>query len=183
MGDGEDRGGGGQARGALGSAPMGPLAGRPHRLQRTLRLARPRDEVFAFFADASNLEAITPAFLRFRILTPAPIAMRPGARIEYALSLFGVPLRWKTRITEWQPGLRFVDEQESGPYALWRHTHEFESHGDATVVRDLVEYLEPLGPLGRVAHVVFVERALDRIFEFRRAAIARLLGPGGSSAS
>jgi hypothetical protein len=139
-------------------------------------VARPRDEVFAFFADAANLEAITPPFLRFRILTPTPVEMRPGARIEYALSIFGVPLRWDTRITDWQPGVRFVDEQESGPYALWRHTHEFESQGDATLVRDVVEYAVPLGPLGQVAHVLFVERALDRIFDFRRDAIARLLG-------
>jgi hypothetical protein len=149
---------------------------RVHRLERTLRVARPRAEVFAFFADAANLEAITPPFLRFRILTPTPVEMRPGARIEYALSIFGVPLRWDTRITDWQPGVRFVDEQESGPYALWRHTHEFESQGDATLVRDVVEYAVPLGPLGQVAHVLFVERALDRIFDFRRDAIARLLG-------
>jgi ligand-binding SRPBCC domain-containing protein len=136
---------------------------------------RPLDEVFAFFADAANLEAITPGFLRFRILTPAPVEMRPGARIEYALSLFGVPLRWGTLITVWEPGVRFVDEQESGPYALWRHTHTFEADGDGTFVRDVVEYAEPFGPLGRVAHALFVERALNRIFDFREAAIRRLL--------
>jgi hypothetical protein len=137
---------------------------------------RPLDEVFAFFADAANLEAITPGFLRLRILTPAPVEMRPGARIEYALSLFGVPLRWGTLITVWEPGVRFVDEQESGPYALWRHTHTFEAHGDGTIVHDVVEYAEPFGPLGRVAHALFVERALNRIFDFRREAIRRLLG-------
>jgi hypothetical protein len=154
---------------------------RTYRLERTLRVERPRDEVFAFFGDASNLEAITPAFLRFRILTPAPVEMRPGARIDYALSLFGVPLRWRTRITAWEPGVRFVDEQESGPYALWRHTHEFESVGEATVVRDVVEYAVPLGPLGRIAHVLFVRRALDRIFDHRSDAIRRLL-LGGAGA-
>lgn len=150
-------------------------SGRTHRLERTLRVARPREEVFAFFADAANLEAITPAFLRFRILTPLPVDMRSGARIEYALSLFGVPLRWRTRIVEWQPGVRFVDEQESGPYALWRHTHEFEPEGDATRVRDVVDYSLPLGPLGRIAHALLVAPALDRIFDFRRDAIRRLL--------
>ncbi|HEY6098360.1 MAG TPA: SRPBCC family protein, partial [Anaeromyxobacter sp.] len=128
--------------------------GRIHRLERAQTVARPRDEVFAFFADASNLEAITPRFLHFRILTPMPIEMRPGARIDYALSLFGVPLRWRTRITEWQPGVRFVDEQESGPYAFWRHTHEFESQGGSTRVRDVVDYAEPLGALGWAAHVL-----------------------------
>jgi hypothetical protein len=141
-----------------------------------MRVERPLREVFAFFADAANLEAITPAFLRFRILTPLPIDMRAGARIEYALSLFGVPLRWQTRITEWEPDVRFVDEQESGPYSVWRHTHEFEADGGATIVKDIVEYREPLGPLGQVAHALFVTRALARIFDHRREAISRLLG-------
>jgi hypothetical protein len=159
------------------------VAARPRRVQRlerTLRVERPVDEVFAFFADAANLEAITPAFLRFRILTPMPVEMRVGARIDYALSLFGVPLRWRTRITGWEPGVRFVDEQESGPYASWRHTHEFEAEpGGATTVRDLVEYAMPFGPLGRVAHALIVRRALDRIFDHRREAIQRLLGGAG----
>jgi ligand-binding SRPBCC domain-containing protein len=149
-----------------------------HRLERVMRVERPLREVFAFFADAANLEAITPAFLRFRILSPLPVEMRVGARIEYALTLFGVPLRWDTRITEWQPGVRFVDEQESGPYSVWRHTHEFAADGDgATIVKDVVEYREPLGPLGQVAHALFVTRALARIFDHRREAISRLLSP------
>jgi ligand-binding SRPBCC domain-containing protein len=151
---------------------------RIHRLERTQLLARPRDEVFAFFAEAANLEAITPPFLRFRIVTPPPIEMGPGARIDYALSLYGVPLRWRTRITEWEPGVRFVDEQERGPYALWRHTHEFESRGGSTLVRDLVDYALPLGPIGWAAHLVLVERALVRIFDFRTDAIRRLLEDG-----
>jgi ligand-binding SRPBCC domain-containing protein len=145
------------------------------RLEREQRIERPLAEVFPFFADAGNLEAITPKFLRFRILTPRPIAMHAGARIEYALSLFGVPLRWRTVISDWQPGVRFIDEQESGPYALWRHTHEFEADGNATRMRDVVEYREPLGVLGRMAHGVFVARTLNRIFDYRRDAIARLL--------
>jgi ligand-binding SRPBCC domain-containing protein len=88
--------------------------GRIHQLSRTQLLARPRSEVFALFSDASNLEALTPPFLHFRILTPMPIEMRADARLDYQLSLFGVPVRWRTRITDWQPGRRFVDEQESG---------------------------------------------------------------------
>jgi len=102
------------------------MSRRVHHLERWQRIPRRRDEVFAFFADASNLEAITPPFLHFRILSPLPIEMRPGARIDYALSLGGVPLMWRTRITEWEPGVIFVDEQETGPYRLWRHTHQFE---------------------------------------------------------
>jgi ligand-binding SRPBCC domain-containing protein len=148
-----------------------------HRLERSQRIPRRRDEVFAFFADASNLEAITPPFLHFRILSPLPIEMCQGARIDYALSLGVVPLKWRTRIPEWEPGVLFVDEQESGPYRLWRHTHRFEDQGSSTMMRDLVEYAEPLGALGWVAHVLFVERALDRIFDFRRDAIRRRFGP------
>ncbi len=148
---------------------------RLRRLERMQHVERPLDAVFAFFADAANLEALTPPFLRLRILTPMPVEMRPGARIDYAMSLFGVPMRWRTRITEWEPGVGFVDEQEAGPYAVWRHTHGFEAQGRATVVRDVVEYSLPLGPLGSVVHGLFVERALRRIFDFRREAIRRLL--------
>jgi ligand-binding SRPBCC domain-containing protein len=153
------------------------MSPRVHRLERSQRIPRRRGEVFAFFADASNLEAITPPFLHFRILSPLPIEMRSGARIDYALSLGGVPLKWRTRITEWEPGVHFVDEQESGPYARWRHTHRFEDQGSSTLMRDSVEYSEPLGALGWVAHGLFVERVLERIFDFRRDAIQRRFGP------
>jgi ligand-binding SRPBCC domain-containing protein len=153
------------------------MPARVHRLERTQRIPRGRDEVFAFFADAANLEAITPAFLRFRILTPLPIELRAGARIDYALSLFGVPFTWRTRITVWEPSVRFVDEQESGPYALWRHTHSFEEDGGATTMRDLVEYALPLGLLGALAHGLFVRGMVERIFDHRREVIARRFGP------
>jgi len=144
-----------------------------HVLERTQVIDKPLAEVFPFFADAANLQRITPKFLHFRIITPGSIEMRVGTRIDYELSLFGVPLRWRTRITEFVPGVRFVDEQESGPYALWRHTHTFEASGNATRMRDRVEYREPLGLLGRIAHALFVERTLNRIFDFRRDEIAR----------
>ncbi len=157
--------------------------GRLHRLSRTQWVEQPLEAVFAFFSDASNLEALTPPFLHFRILTPMPIEMRAGAQLDYQLSLFGVPVRWRTRITDWQPGRRFVDEQESGPYALWRHTHEFESRGSSTLVRDVVDYSEPLGALGTLAHVVFVRRTLERIFDFRRDSVRRLLDPSSARAS
>lgn len=149
--------------------------GRLHQLSRTQLVGRPLPEVFAFFSDASNLDALTPPFLHFRILTPMPIELRAGAQLDYRLSLFGVPVRWRTRITDWQPQERFVDEQEFGPYELWRHTHEFEARGGSTLMRDVVDYSEPLGPIGTVAHVLFVRRSLDRIFDFRRDAILRLL--------
>jgi len=148
---------------------------RSHRLSRTQLVSQPLDEVFAFFSDSSNLQVLTPAFLGFRFLTPLPIEMHTGARIDYALSLFGLPIRWRTRITEWEPRVRFVDEQESGPYAFWRHTHTFEAVGTSTLIVDSVDYLEPFGPIGRLAHFVFVARTLDRIFDFRKAAIERLM--------
>jgi ligand-binding SRPBCC domain-containing protein len=145
------------------------------RLERSQLLPRPVEEVFAFFSDARNLEAITPPFLRFRILTPMPIEMRAGTRIDYALSLYRVPIRWRTRITRWEPGVCFIDEQEAGAYAYWRHLHEFEVRGSATLMRDIVDYSEPFGPLGRVAHRLFVRRTLDCIFDFRRDVTQHLL--------
>jgi ligand-binding SRPBCC domain-containing protein len=151
---------------------------RLRRLSRTQLVRRPLPEVFAFFSDASNLDALTPPFLHFRILTPMPVELRVGARLDYRLSLFGVPLRWRTRIADWQPLQRFVDEQESGPYARWRHTHEFEARGSGTLMRDVVEYAEPLGPIGAMAHLLFVRRTLERIFDYRRDAVQRLLDVG-----
>jgi ligand-binding SRPBCC domain-containing protein len=151
-------------------------ASKPKRLERAQLVRRPLEEVFTFFSDAGNLEALTPPFLRFRILTPLPIEMRAGTRIEYALSLFGAPIRWRTCITQWEPGVRFVDEQESGPYSYWRHVHEFERKGESTLVRDTVDYAVPLGPLGTLARLAFVDRTLARIFDFRRDAIRHHLG-------
>jgi ligand-binding SRPBCC domain-containing protein len=135
------------------------------------------DEAFAFFGDAANLQRITPAWLHFRVVTPAPIAMAPGTLIEYRLRLHGLPLRWLTRIEAWEPGVRFVDVQLRGPYARWHHTHEFESRGAETLMRDRVRYALPLGPLGRAAHAVLVRRDLERIFAFRHAAVAAQLAP------
>ena len=145
----------------------------------------PRGEVFAFFADARNLEAITPDFLHFSILPPVPVTLQAGSRIDYRLSLFGVPFRWRTRIAAWDPGVRFVDVQEKGPYALWHHTHTFVDAPGGTRVSDRVEYRLPLGPLGALAHPILVRRTLERIFDHRRERIAALLGrdPGGRRAA
>ena len=135
-----------------------------------MRLPVRRDEVFPFFADAFNLERITPPRLRFRILTPAPIEMGKGVHIEYRLSLFGVPFSWLTVIPDWDPPKRFVDQQIRGPYRSWVHTHEFIDAGDATVITDRVEYELPFGLLGRLVHPL-VRRQLDEIFAFRQNAI------------
>jgi ligand-binding SRPBCC domain-containing protein len=140
-----------------------------HVLRREQRLDGSPADVFPFFADARNLEAITPPWLRFHVVTPRPIDMHAGTLIEYRLRLHGLPIRWLTRIEEWVPGERFVDAQVKGPYALWHHTHEFEPTRDGgTLMRDTVRYALPLGPLGEVAHRLFVARDLRRIFDYRR---------------
>ena len=140
-------------------------------------MARSPADAFAFFADARGLEAITPPWLALRVVTPGPIEMRPGALIDYRLRLHRIPVRWRTRIEAWEPCERFVDVQLEGPYRLWHHTHEFEADGaGATVIRDTVQYGLPLGPLGALAHNLFVRRDLERIFDFRRDALERLLG-------
>jgi ligand-binding SRPBCC domain-containing protein len=134
------------------------------------------EESFAFFADAYNLEVLTPPWLGFRILTPRPIRMRRGTTIEYVLTTHRLPFRWRTEIVEWEPGRRFVDRQVKGPFRLWEHTHAFEERPDGTLIRDTVLYRMPYGPLGEIARRVLVARDLERIFDYRRDAVARLLG-------
>ena len=130
------------------------------------------DEVFPFFADARNLEAITPPLLRFRVLTPDPIVMGAGTRIEYRLRLRGIPVRWLTAIEAWDPPHRFVDVQVRGPYARWHHTHTLRPHpSGGTVMDDHVRYAIGFGPLGELAHRLLVRRDLERIFDFRREAV------------
>jgi ligand-binding SRPBCC domain-containing protein len=148
---------------------------RVHVLEREQRVARPVAEVFAFFAQARNLEAITPPWLRFEVLGD-PGEIRPGTLIEYRLRLHAVPVRWLTRIDELRAGRAFVDRQVRGPYRLWHHTHEFAADGDGTVVRDSVRYALPFGGLGALAHRLFVRRDLERIFDYRRAAVRERLG-------
>jgi ligand-binding SRPBCC domain-containing protein len=137
---------------------------------------RPQD-VFPFFADARNLEAITPPTLKFEVLTPGEIPMRVGALIQYRLTLHGIGVTWLTSIQEWDPPHRFVDQQVRGPYALWHHTHEFSAAdgGDATLMRDTVRYAVGFGPLGAVAARAFVHRDVAAIFDFRRGAVAAAL--------
>jgi ligand-binding SRPBCC domain-containing protein len=146
------------------------------RLEREQVVRRPPAEVFEFFARAENLERITPPWLSFRMLTPRPIEMGPGALIEYRLRLHGLPLRWTSTIELWEEQRRFVDRQVHGPYRFWRHLHEFVPVGPGTCVRDQVEYAVPLGALGDVLGLPVVRRDLVRIFDYRRSAVAALLG-------
>ena len=134
------------------------------------------EEVFDFFSDARNLERITPDWLRFRVLTKDPIEMKVGTPIRYRLRIAGFPVRWDTCITRWEPGKSFVDRQERGPYRLWVHTHTFEPIGDGVLMGDLVRYALPFGPLGRLAHALWVRGALAQIFDYRFERIGLIFG-------
>ncbi len=144
------------------------------RLHREQRLPLPLEEVFSFFADPRNLEAITPPFLRFRVLGMSTPEIEEGTRIDHRLRLRGLPIRWRSLIRVWDPPFRFVDEQERGPYRLWIHEHRFVEDGDETVVTDDVEYAVPGG---RLVERLFVRRDVERIFDFRAEALERLLVP------
>lgn len=147
-----------------------------HVLERSQQVDVPVEQAFAFYGDALNLEPLTPPWLHFAVTTPGELNFRPGTLLDYRLRLHGVPIRWRTRIEAWEPPKRFVDTQVRGPYALWEHTHRFEPDGDAgTLIHDHVRYEIPLGPLGELAHRLFVRRDLERIFDYRSAAVSQRL--------
>ena len=136
-----------------------------------LWLNRHRDEVFAFFSDALNLEEITPPWLRFRVVSKLPIMMRRGAEIEYGLKIRGVPVRWRSRITVWDPPCRFVDEQVCGPYRMWIHEHRFVEDSGGTLCEDNVRYV-PIG--GALINALFVARDIQKIFGYRAEQLRRI---------
>lgn len=149
----------------------------PYVLDVSMFLALPIEQVFPFFADARNLEAITPPSLHFRILTPMPVDMKPGLLIDYRIRMRGIPMRWRSEISRFDPPRFFIDEQRRGPYKLWRHEHFFEAGvGDSgepgTTIRDRVSYI-PRG--GALLHRCFVRPELERIFAYRQQSIRQLL--------
>ena len=147
-----------------------------YRLDREQIVNRPLDQTFQFFADPRNLEVLTPAFLRFRFVRQPPATLAAGVILDYRIRLYGVPIHWRTRIDIWEPPARFVDSAIGGPYALWRHSHLFQDAGGGrTLVKDLVEFALPMGPLGTVAYHLFVARSLRRIFDFRTEKLKSLL--------
>lgn len=155
-----------------------------HRLARTQFVPRPLEEVFAFYSDARNLARITPAWLGFSIRgssdgdaqPDAAIRMREGVRIHYRVRPLGLPQRWTSEITAWEPPHRFVDEQRTGPYRRWRHIHEFRPAPGGTQISDVVEYALPFGPLGDIAHSLLVKRQLKAIFDYRERVVASIFG-------
>jgi ligand-binding SRPBCC domain-containing protein len=139
-------------------------------LTRELIVPASLDDTFAFFADAVNLQRITPSWLHFTILTAPPIEMRAGLEISYRISLYGLPLPWRSVIDVWEPGVRFVDRQIVGPYRWWRHEHRFEAVEEGTRVMDRVDYAPRLGWASRG----LVRRDLRRIFDYRHEVLRRL---------
>jgi ligand-binding SRPBCC domain-containing protein len=146
-------------------------------------IQRPIDEVFSFFSEARNLEEITPPWVGFRILSMSTGSIQEGTEIRYRLRLHGVPIHWLTEILEWNPPYKFVDVQRSGPYKLWRHTHEFEAVDGGTRMIDNVEYALPFGVLGRIAHAMMVRRDVQQIFNYRRQRIETVFNAKRGSAN
>jgi ligand-binding SRPBCC domain-containing protein len=153
------------------SMPTRPERGLTRLRSETL-LPATLEETFAFFADASNLQRLTPRWVHFSIRTPPPIVMRAGLEIDYLIRVHGLPFAWRSRIDVWEPNRRFVDRQTAGPYLWWRHEHRFEAAAGGTRVIDEVEYVP------RVWWVTarFVRRDVERIFRYRQEALHRRFG-------
>ncbi|UCC44626.1 MAG: SRPBCC family protein [Candidatus Zixiibacteriota bacterium] len=143
--------------------------------KRQQAIARPIHEVFRLFEKPENLEKLTPGFVGFIMLTPLPVSMRAGTVLDYTIRLLGIPVRWTSLIAEYEPPHRFVDVALRGPYSFWYHTHAFEQQGNGTIMTDEIHYALPLGPIGRLAKILWVNRQLNNIFDYRARAIRVLL--------
>jgi ligand-binding SRPBCC domain-containing protein len=143
-------------------------------LERTQVVPVPIDEAFAFFADAGNLERITPPWLRFRIVE-APAELHAGASLRYRLTLFGIPIRWRTEIVEWSPPRGFVDVQRRGPFLVWEHTHRLTAVAGGTEIYDHVRYRLFFGPLGGLVRRLLVRGWVESIFDYRAEQVPGLL--------
>lgn len=149
-----------------------------HRLFRYQVVQAPLDQVFAFFRDPGNLEALTPPWLGFQVTGASDKEVRVGTRIQYRLRLHGIPLGWESRISEYQDGVMFADEQVRGPYRRWYHRHRFRPVPGGVAIEDEVEYRLPLGPLGRLVHWLVVRHQLRRIFDYRARVMRERFGEG-----
>ncbi len=140
-------------------------------LRAEMLVEQPLETVFEFFADAKQLERITPPILNFKILTPMPVEMKARLLLDYQISIHKIPIKWRTEIAVWEPPYRFVDRQLKGPYHLWHHEHTFEETENGTFVKDKVIY-KPIG--GALVHKLFVRRDLEKIFRYRQEKIAEI---------
>ena len=156
--------------------PTVERVGKHWRLTMSQWLNQPREELFRFFADAYNLEKITPSLLNFKVVTPGPISMAPGTLIDYKLRVRGVPIRWRTLIEKWEPCEMFTDEQLKGPYKRWHHTHTFVEENGGTRCNDVVEYAPPGGPLAPLINRLVVQRDVEKIFAYRAKVLNEMFG-------
>lgn len=145
-------------------------------LNRSIYLNSPLEMVFDFFSKAENLNVLTPPSLQFHILTPTPFEMKAGVYIDYRISLFLIPFRWRTKITNWQPNVQFIDSQIKGPYTKWIHSHIFEKQGDGVLMHDVVEYASPGSFLEPLFHYFFIDRTLKNIFDYRNKRCKEIFG-------
>ena len=148
-------------------------------LTRRQLIPKPLPELFAFFERPENLAHLTPEELGFQVLTPTPLLMRDGAIIDYVIKVGGMHLHWRTMITEYVRGQKFIDEQLVGPYLFWHHTHQFMETDEGTIMVDHIRYAMRFGILGRLAHALFVRVKLRSIFDFRADQIAKVFPSGG----
>ena len=143
-------------------------------LRKSIWLAQPRAKVFEFFSNPGNLDRLTPAWLKFAILTPETSQLKQGTLLDYRLRIRGMRIRWQSEIAVWEPPHRFVDRQTKGPYSLWVHEHTFEERNNGTLVGDNVEYAVPGGTIVRK---FLVAPDLDRIFDYRHKVLEDLFNP------
>jgi ligand-binding SRPBCC domain-containing protein len=137
-------------------------------------LNKPIQEVFPFFANAENLDKVTPPWLKFEILTPMPIEMKIGTQVDYRLRLHGIPIRWRSEITEWDPPHKFTDIQIKGPYQFWKHKHLFSADSNRTKMVDRIQYRIPGWIFSPIVHSLFVKHDLDKIFAFREKTFLKI---------
>ena len=147
-----------------------------HVLERRQVVDGDLEAVFAFFEDPANLEAITPPWLNFEIVSATDPEVREGTEFEYRLRWQHLPIRWRSRISDYHQGESFADEMLRGPYSRWFHRHLFRAVPDGVEITDRVEYTLPFGPLGRVVHRLLVRSQLEEIFDYRRDVIRQLFG-------
>jgi len=140
-----------------------------YKLERTQIIAATLEKTWDFFSSPENLDKLTPANMRFDILTKRPLPrMYEGQILEYKVRpVLGIPLYWRTKITEVRPMKFFIDNQTNGPYNLWRHKHTFEEHRDGVKMKDHVTYSLPMGILGSLVHKFYVQKRLEEIFDYR----------------